>query len=454
MNRCPKCGIEAEGIFCPECGQRIDKIKQRSKQGNVDKNIIAGNKKKNGIDYVDLFFNLRWWGATVSGIVIALWVTLAKNNLIAGMLILIAGGLFCPVVQKKFTYGKQILIRLSAILLVAIAAVLLTEGGENLDETAYNTEYSNYQNDHDKNDGGNDLDRALPQSYVDEKSDTDSYKNNENDASNEMDYNDVLTERCVRESLEVDDDAKIIVEYGKPYFDEGSGSYLVAVAVLGTGKYYDYEAAGSFSTETGEIHSVLIWHQKVESSARDNSSEHTAGMLERNDIDYNELKEKIMVYYALLYSTNNVAAEVDHEDDDTVTIRLYDPYSTTTSSTLGFYEYNKITVDWVDKATGKTIDFDAAYEAHNERLEVHNSSSEETTIGEYYVYVNAPDGYVNLRTGPGTEYDIICPIPNGEALELYTKDATAKNGKKWAKVAYWYDGEWYTGYVIASQIEY
>ena len=61
---------------------------------------------------------------------------------------------------------------------------------------------------------------------------------------------------------------------------------------------------------------------------------------------------------------------------------------------------------------------------------------------------------MNLRTGPGTEYDIICSIKNGEALELYEGFEKAKNGKDWAKVAYWIDDGWKTGYVIASQLEY
>lgn len=39
-------------------------------------------------------------------------------------------------------------------------------------------------------------------------------------------------------------------------------------------------------------------------------------------------------------------------------------------------------------------------------------------IPEYLEYVGAPDGYANLRTGPGTEYDIICRIPNEDSMEV------------------------------------
>ncbi len=87
-----------------------------------------------------------------------------------------------------------------------------------------------------------------------------------------------------------------------------------------------------------------------------------------------------------------------------------------------------------------------------------SDNTEEETIPEYFVYVGAPDGYANLRTGPGTEYDIICRIPNGESLEVYRGDATAKNGKKWLKVAYYRGGDedpdpWVSGYIAESQLQ-
>ena len=87
-----------------------------------------------------------------------------------------------------------------------------------------------------------------------------------------------------------------------------------------------------------------------------------------------------------------------------------------------------------------------------------SDSQEEETIPEYFVYVDASDGYANLRTGPGTEHNIICQIPNGEALEVYRSDATAANGKKWLKVAYWMEtnddaGSWVTGWIAESQLQ-
>ena len=91
--------------------------------------------------------------------------------------------------------------------------------------------------------------------------------------------------------------------------------------------------------------------------------------------------------------------------------------------------------------------------------EIEMSSDTEETIPEYLVYVKAPDGYANLRTGPGTEYDIICQIPNGESLEVYREDAISENDKRWLKVAYYREAdnedgyEWLTGWIAESQLE-
>lgn len=81
----------------------------------------------------------------------------------------------------------------------------------------------------------------------------------------------------------------------------------------------------------------------------------------------------------------------------------------------------------------------------------------EETIPEYFIYVKSSDGYANLRTGPGTEYDVICPIPNGEALEVYRETATDQNGKTWLKVAYWEGSDnenpWITGWIAEALVE-
>ena len=90
---------------------------------------------------------------------------------------------------------------------------------------------------------------------------------------------------------------------------------------------------------------------------------------------------------------------------------------------------------------------------------------EDETIPEYLIYVKSPDGYANLRKGPGTEYDVICQIPTGESMEVYRESATDQKGKKWLKVAYWHPdgisqsdgsddpGTWETGWISESQVE-
>ena len=80
-------------------------------------------------------------------------------------------------------------------------------------------------------------------------------------------------------------------------------------------------------------------------------------------------------------------------------------------------------------------------------------------IPEYLEYVGAPDGYANLRTGPGTEYDVIRKVPNGSSLEVYRKRGTSTSGKEWLKVTYYTEADnedgyaWLTGWIACSQLE-
>ncbi|MBO4903458.1 MAG: SH3 domain-containing protein, partial [Lachnospiraceae bacterium] len=74
-------------------------------------------------------------------------------------------------------------------------------------------------------------------------------------------------------------------------------------------------------------------------------------------------------------------------------------------------------------------------------------------------FVNASDGYANLRTGPGTEYDVICRVPNGHDLEVYRKKGTSKSGKNWLKVTYFTEADnedgymWLDGWIAESQLD-
>ena len=81
------------------------------------------------------------------------------------------------------------------------------------------------------------------------------------------------------------------------------------------------------------------------------------------------------------------------------------------------------------------------------------------TLPEYLEYVKSPDGYANLRTGPGTEYDVICKVPTDHDVDVYKKSALSKSGKSWHKVAYFTETdsepgyEWLTGWISESQLD-
>lgn len=56
----------------------------------------------------------------------------------------------------------------------------------------------------------------------------------------------------------------------------------------------------------------------------------------------------------------------------------------------------------------------------------------QASSASYDVTVAAPDGYVNVRSGPGTEYDVISSAGNGTVIHI-DKEATASNGKRWGQ---------------------
>lgn len=80
------------------------------------------------------------------------------------------------------------------------------------------------------------------------------------------------------------------------------------------------------------------------------------------------------------------------------------------------------------------------------------------TIGDYsyeessdvYVIVAAPDGYVNFRTGPGTNYEIVMPIYNGEELWVVGEEP----GTNWIQVKYLGNEGYITGWVNKTQVQY
>ena len=69
-----------------------------------------------------------------------------------------------------------------------------------------------------------------------------------------------------------------------------------------------------------------------------------------------------------------------------------------------------------------------------------------------YCVVAAPDGYVNFRTGPGTGYDIIMPLYNGEELLVTGGEGGNSN---WITVVYYdINGNRYEGWVNKTQVKF
>ena len=69
----------------------------------------------------------------------------------------------------------------------------------------------------------------------------------------------------------------------------------------------------------------------------------------------------------------------------------------------------------------------------------------EETGALYTVTVDAPDNYVNLREGPGTDYYILMEIPNGVTLNVYEE---VERGR-WLRTEYRGDSGW----IAASQVK-
>lgn len=67
---------------------------------------------------------------------------------------------------------------------------------------------------------------------------------------------------------------------------------------------------------------------------------------------------------------------------------------------------------------------------------------------DYYVEVAAPDGGVNMRQGPGVEYEKVrAMIPNGEILHIVSEETTS-NGNNWGYTEF----EGTAGWVALTQV--
>lgn len=106
----------------------------------------------------------------------------------------------------------------------------------------------------------------------------------------------------------------------------------------------------------------------------------------------------------------------------------------------GLYEVHGIEGEWSD----------ISEENINRILLQENNEAVSTQADETrYVTTAANDGGVNMRSGPGTEYDkVVEMIPNGEKMAV-SDEAFSTTGKTWYKVTY-HEVE---GWVSASQVK-
>ncbi len=103
----------------------------------------------------------------------------------------------------------------------------------------------------------------------------------------------------------------------------------------------------------------------------------------------------------------------------------------------GIKDYYDLTLKNIDIALGVS----SGTPEKKEEM-ANNDDKSDSTL--YSVEVTAPDGYVNLRNGAGTDNAIITSISNGETLLVYEE----ANSGKWLKVEY----QGNEGWVAASQV--
>lgn len=136
----------------------------------------------------------------------------------------------------------------------------------------------------------------------------------------------------------------------------------------------------------------------------------------------------------------------NHINNNTMTedngdfFQLQDTLSTDSSEEI--YETQEDSADYSGSSEGHV--------SNDSQIESESATDEDYIDQEpsepqlFSVLVSADDGYVNLRTGPDTEYAIINPISNGITLPIFEKSS---NGR-------WYRTEYQnkSGWIAASQV--
>ena len=147
-----------------------------------------------------------------------------------------------------------------------------------------------------------------------------------------------------------------------------------------------------------------------------------------------------IVEMARVYSGAPLAVLDNIAEDNSLNIHLYEDMGDHTA-TWDWYNIDPNTLKGTD-FNGKPIDLNG--------VDVTSGGSADDNSDEEFIFVvTAPDGYVNVRTGPGTEYAIIEPVSNGELLYAIDRIEYTDTGKAWLKIK-GYDEGW----VSDTQVTY
>lgn len=123
---CTKCGrkLEDDWKVCPGCGQKIDTY-EGADTTNEDVIQDVGNQSDSNetikAEKMDKLNTVRFWGVAICGFIIGI-VTLVAGSPLTGILIMLAGLLFCPAIMNRFSWKGRVLIIIAAVALCFVGA--------------------------------------------------------------------------------------------------------------------------------------------------------------------------------------------------------------------------------------------------------------------------------------------------------------------------------------------
>lgn len=248
------------------------------------------------------------------------------------------------------------------------------------------------------------------------------------------------------EDISGDGVPELLIGYNADYLNNGGESYISAIYTIKNGKPFTSFACSDRSGYMRMDDSHFFYTGNIDANFSVMGKNHLSKdgtEIEWDDCYFKDEKEDGTVGYY-----HNKTGIIEAKESEKMNISDEDYYEI-----MDDCAYSCIMIEWTPIGSLK------GGSGSGDKADAEEGSDEEGTIPQYLLYVKAPDGYANLRTGPGTEYDIICRIPNGDELEVYREDAISKTGKKWLKVAYWREAdnedgyEWLTGWIAESQLE-